>query len=1304
MADDKIKYSDLIAPDDSIEYLILQLDDLNKQYGTMINAIRAGAKEIIHAMKSISSASSENRAAIDENAAAASRLERAQKELKFAMSDTGKQVAWLKSQISETNRSSVDQQNAIKALDSSYNKLKLELKDNIQLWQSLTAAERADAAMGGQVLSTILNLKSSIQALDAELKVQVTRMSEVQKAQERLNYLRSEEGQKLIALKKEISEILRGQKDEKQTIDQLAAAQEKLSRAKSEYNQKLIAVNDQIREANRIAKLTAQVNSAATGSYNQLAAQYQLNKIKLNAMSQEQRRAVDVGRKLEAETLRIYKQMIVLQEATGNHTLSVGNYTKAWNGLSNAVNQIVREMPAATMGINTFTLAISNNVPILIDEIQRVRDKNKLLRAEGKPTQNIARTIASSLFGWQTALIALMTVMSMHGKEIIEWIGNLFNAKNAAISTSEALDNIAKELENTNGSYGSNIVKLKQLQEEWKNLKTTAEKNQWIRDNESAFRSLGISVTNVTEAENAFVNNTNAVIDALKKRAKAAAAQKLAEEQYEKALIKKNEAETEKKKRPSKSDVAKSNVSYISTTGTGPATTSGGIDQQKTARALHRQRIKDLEREADEAEKDGDAYFKLAKGYNAAANAKLRAAGIDIYHKPHKKTRTRHPREKKPRDLTDTINRNDITIQRQYEESITKLQNDEYAKRRKEAADRVQDENNKLREMYRKNEEYVANVDKKYKQLTDYQKKQIEQQQKWITETIANNLKYLDYQIQQIMKEQQINAENISRQDLSGINRVKPAETKEEKQTITNRIDIEYDEGEREASLLKERQLMTQFLDIEYQMILDTNEKLRKEGDKNARSEEEINAEHQQKMLAMWAKYDKTILDIRKQNIDDQLDLVKKGSEEELILLLQKNEIARQIAIAENAAKPADQQVNTSTINKKFDKSDTEIRGTFEMTGFDEAQKQALAEFNIVKHSETEITKFKLEQEKARWQKQIGLAKSGALNWSDAQIAAAEATVKGIDRKISENDSFANLAGKKGLGGAVLSKLGLSDEQIDAIEVAANVVIEQLQAIAQAEVDLAQQAVDKAKERVEAAQSAYDAEVEARANGYANNVATAKKELQQEKKNQREKEKILEAAQRRQEALNTVMQASNLVTASALIWAQLGFPWALPAIAAMWTSFAVAKVKAMQVTRSADQEYGEGGLEFLEGGSHASGNDIDLQTKNSKGKNMRAEGGEALAVINKRSTRRYRRQLPDIINSLNKGTFEDKYLKAFERGETLQAQIINSQSDVNLTKIEQLIDDIRKQNSQKIVTFSDGTTVEIKGNVTRYYK
>ena len=87
---DKIEYKDLVSPDDSILELLIQLEQLNKSYGTMITAIRAGAKEIVYAMKQTSGATSEGRAKIDEAAAATSRLERAEKELKFALSDTGK--------------------------------------------------------------------------------------------------------------------------------------------------------------------------------------------------------------------------------------------------------------------------------------------------------------------------------------------------------------------------------------------------------------------------------------------------------------------------------------------------------------------------------------------------------------------------------------------------------------------------------------------------------------------------------------------------------------------------------------------------------------------------------------------------------------------------------------------------------------------------------------------------------------------------------------------------------------------------------------------------------------------------------------------------------------------------------------------------------------------------------------------------------------------------------------------------------------------------------------------------------------
>ena len=1307
--DDKIKYSDIIEPDDSIEKLVKQLGELNQSYETMVNAIRAGADRIVHSLKSASGATSEGRKAIDEATASTSRLERAQNELKLALSDTGKQIAWLKAQTSDANRATVEQQRYIQQAISSYDRLKSDLKQTVELYKSLTAAERADSEMGQQLLGDIINLKNQIKALDDTMKPHIQTLTEVEKAEQRLTYLQSDEGKRLIELKRKISELTSSRRQQQATIDPIAQAQQKLAYAQSEENQQLKLYSTQIKEANRVAQLQATIAASAEGSYNRLSAQYELNKIKLNQMSAAQREAVDTGKKLEAETNEIYQQMIKLQEATGSYKLSVGHYQRTWDGLGISISQVVRELPAAAVSLNTFFLGISNNIPMVVDEIIRLRKQNELLRAEGKATVSVTGSIVKALFSWNTVLVILLTVFSMFGKQIITWVGNLFKAKNAVISTTEALDNIAKELEDTNGSYGNNIVKLKQLQQEWKNLETTAKKDQWIKDNKSNFDQLGVSVNNVTDAESVFVDNTEAVINALKLRAKAAAAQKLAADEYEKALIARNKAETEAGKGPSGWDKFKNwwvqtSLRATDEYGMGPSAANLQVADQVSAEDFRQQRIKDLNDEAYAAEKTGDAYFDLAAGYEKAAKAQLEAAGIEG---KHKTTKT-HTRE--PRDLTRAINQNDIKIQREYEESVTELLKDEYAKRRKAAADQVQGENNKLREMYRLNEEYVKNVDGKYKKLTEDQKKQIDRQQELITKTVANNLRALHLQLQQIQNEQKVASLQTQRNTINPIDTSAATEAAQNQEsTVTTNVVVTRDASQMEASLVEERKLMEENLDLEYALILDTNKRLLEAGDDQARSEEEILIELNKKKLELWSEYDQKILDARERDIENQLELVKKGSEDELNLLLQQNEIRRQLALAQNAAKPAEQQVSTSVINAQFDKSAAQTKGSFQMTSFDEQQALDEAIFNEVKRSETEITRFKLEQEKARWQEQIRLAESGGLDWSQAQIDAAKSTVKGIDRELSELDNFIMNIGKKGLGGTLLEKLGFSDDQIDALKDAVNIVIEQLQSIMDAEVELAEQAVEAAEARVEAAQKAYDAEVEARNNGYANNVATAKKELEQEKKNQQEKQKMLQAAQKRQEAMNTVTQASSLVTASANLWSSfssipiVGPALALAAIATMWASFAVAKVKAKQVTAGQSDEYGEGGLEFLEGGSHASGDDIDLGVKNKKKRRMRAEGGEALAIISKKRTRKYKKILPDVINSLNKGTFEDKYLNAFASSDGLNISL-NSNGSVDLSKIEDDVRSIRKQSETKYYTLPNGTVVIQHKNVKRIIK
>lgn len=1277
---DKIEYKDLISPDDSILELLIQLEQLNKSYGTMITAIRAGAKEIVHAMKQTSGATSQGRVQIDEAAMAANRLDRAQKELNFALSETGKQVAWLKAQTIDANKVSVEQSRQVKALSSSYNRIKSDLDEYIKLWKSLTAEERASEEMGGQLIKDIIDLKSQLTSLDATLKPTVSRLTELQKAQQRLAFLQSEEGQQLIETKRQIQELQSSRNTEKVTVDETTRAKDKLARAhenlrlaESEEGKEIQVLNQQISVKNRLARLTEQLNNSAVGSYNALSAQYEINKIKLNAMSAAERNAEGAGKALERQTREIYNEMKLLQEATGNHRLSVGEYTKVWDGLGYSVSQVIRELPSVAININTFFLAISNNIPILIDEIKRVKAENKAAIALGRPTTSVIKTIVSSIFSWQSALIILLTALSMHGKEILNWISNLGKASGAIMSTKERVRALQEELEKTNGSYGQNIIKLKTLQSEWKNLSSRKEQLQWIEDNTSEFNNLGLSITNVNEADNAFVRNTEAVNTALKLRAKAAAAAKLAADKYEESLLKTEEAKTQVQEGPSFWDefiFGLANVMAID------LNELSGRTDTITPSTFVKVRANRLDKEADAAKKDGDAYFDLAANYEKAAKAKLKAAGIDEKHKKDEKSKGRQPR-----DLTDVISRNDVSLQRKYEESITKLQRDEYVRRRKAAVDATLDANRQLSEQYRKNEEYVKNTSGKYKQLTLEQKEQITKQQKLIRDTIANNFEQLKFELEQIEKERQINSQKIMRET------------------------INWELSAIEQSVKEEQSIKLEQLEQEEELVKKTNATLTEGG----RSETEITAEYEKKRLQITASYDKIIYKMRQDAIQNKLELVKKGSQEELDLLLQQNEIEMQLALAENRAKPAEQQQSESSIKNVYGQKAQIIAGDFVMTGFDEAQAQAEATFNIVKHNETEITKFKLEQEKARWEKQIELAKNGSIKWSDAQIKTAEATVKGIERQIDEASDIVNLIGEKGIGGTLLTKLGFDDDQISALNEATNVIIDNIKAIFDAEVELAEKEVEIAEQRVDAAQSAYDAEVEARNNGYANNVATAKKELQLEKKNQLEKEKMLEKARKQQEMIDIAMQTSSLITASANLWSSMsklgpaGPALAIAAIAAMWSSFAVAKIKAAQITKASEQEYGEGGLEFLEGGSHASGNDIDLATKNSKGKNMRAEGGEALAIINKRSTRKYKKQLPNIVESLNKGTFEDKYLRAFESGETIQAQISQSPILIDLSKLEDDVAEIKKQNTIKYYQVGN-TMLVVKGNVKQYIR
>lgn len=1342
MADEgKIKYSDLIQDDGTFDKLLTSIENINKSMLSMKSTIQSIASDIAKNFGTMTTSMSQSKEAIEKATISASNLSNANKALNEALSKSNSTFNNLKSKISDINSLSDNQKTIISSITSKYNEANASLTKYIEDYRNLSEAERNEAGVGKAILNTINNLKSQISQLTSQMKTEVSQITALQAAQQKLNFLRSEEGQKLLAVRKEISNIVSGRSSETQKVDALTAAQQKLQQVQSQEYQEIQKLNQQIKQAQKEQKLLATINSSAEGSYERLAAQYELNKIKLNAMSAAERNNAESGKALETQTKEIYKQMIILQEATGNHRLSVGNYARTWNGLGNAMNQVIRELPSMAVSMNTFFLAISNNLPILADEIQNVKEKNKELIAQGKPAQSVTKTLLASIFSWQTAMIISISILSAHGKEIINWISHIGDAATEAGRMSIAMENVNEKLKDTDGGYAQNIIKLKELSRKWSELRTNKEKNQFIIDNANEFKNLGVEVRNVEQAENVLVKNTGIVIKAMELRAKAAAATALAQEEYKKSLATQAEFDliTDDKK---KGGQGGQETFLQKIVGTFRALFQGDakkflqaskyskyITGNKKATGIYATSL--LTEIADQREY-ANRYFEIAENLEKQAADLLKGIGAEYHKKPKKTSKGRTPT-----DLTDTINKNDIEIQKKYEQSITAITQNEYQKRRQEIATNLTAEIGALKEKYRKNEEYVKNVRKKYKALTAEQKKQIENQQQLIKKTITNNLKQLSIETAKINAEQKANNIALQREflrnfqyktsvrydntDYSNLsehpdkyNNLNPTDTfasnEKNKKTFDERLQLIKD------SLGEELKTLQDALDAEEQLELDFHRQQQQQGIDDGNTELDIQAKYQKERTALITKYNQIIFNLDKKNIDASLELTRKGTDEQLRLQLEQNKLAESLELSANRALPAEQQVDDEKIKKKYKKNEVVIRAKFNLSGFEQFQEFEKNYFNLAQHTSIEIERFELQQEKDRWERQIQLAKQGGLDWSDVQIESAELAVKGIDKKLKNLGKqgsvtdIINKIGKYGLGGSLLSFLGFDDNQISAFLDATDTVIEQLQNIAQAEVDLAQTAVDKAKERADAAKEAYDAEIEARNNGYANNVATAKKELQQERLNQQKKEQLLIKAQKRQEAINTAVQASNLVTASAILWKEmcqgtgiLGPILAVAAIAAMWGSFTAAKIKAAQVTRAQSQEYGEGGLEFLDGGSHASGNDIDLQTKNSKGKNMRAEGGEALAIINKRQTRRYKRELPSIIKSLNDGTFEEKFSKAFEQGDSLQQLSINNTSCniTDLSKIEKLINDIKTQNENKYIQMPDGSMLEISKNVKR---
>ena len=184
-----------------------------------------------------------------------------------------------------------------------------------------------------------------------------------------------------------------------------------------QLNNSLMTHKAALAEVRQVLNNNAKIDNAAADSMTRLSKELERMKMAYRELTLEEQNS-PFGKELLASINQVDAKMKELDASIGNHQRNIGNYGNSFNGLNVSVQQIVRELPSAAMGLNTFFLAISNNIPILVDEIKRAKIANEELKRSGKDGIPVWEQVTSSLLSWQTALMVGISLLSIYGKDL----------------------------------------------------------------------------------------------------------------------------------------------------------------------------------------------------------------------------------------------------------------------------------------------------------------------------------------------------------------------------------------------------------------------------------------------------------------------------------------------------------------------------------------------------------------------------------------------------------------------------------------------------------------------------------------------------------------------------------------------------------------------------------------------------------------------------------------------------------------------------------------------------------------------
>lgn len=1068
--------------------------------------------------------------------------------------------------------------------------------------------------------------------------------------------------------------------------DKLAKAEQALRTAYDENVKKIQMLKAATAEQNAINKLNAKQALASKDSYDDLSARYAKNRLELKKLSEEEIKNTKYGQDLQRESRELRERMNELNKATGDFTLQVGNYTIAGDSMRNVLAQGRNELNKMKLAGQENTETYRQLAERLSQMQDEMEDTNAMLKNMASDTSTLDAALQAMAVGTGgfAAVTGAMELFGSESKEVEEAQRKL----QAAI----ALVNGVTAIQNALQKQSALVTKLKALQDKILGVITKQNTKTTIA-NTTAIVAQGVATETTTKATKGLGKalnaiKTNPVIAALTAIAaitggviylierNRAAQRKLYEQQL------KNLEVTELTKKIN--DLA--NAKAIS-----------DIEQKiklaqaegKSESEIMELREEEFRLRSEQAQKNS-AWNKTeianldANKKKLAENQKILAEGEakSIKLKEYKKKEIEAENALLERQIQ--IAEDQIAVNNELKVSEKELAEEKrqlaisVAKAEEDSLRELQDARNSMikNQFARERTQTRANYDR---QIADLRARLVNE--KNLTATERKNIEGLAVELAKV---RELEIKKINEQE-----RAANLATWRDTQNMWLALQSE--------GMAKERQMLLQNYN---QQTEDLRTQLATDRDLTIQQRGALNMQ----LYLLYLQYLKDISKLNEQARKDELNAELKAielrqsarlkaDENSLADTKRSIEIRRELELSENKKLAENLRQDEAAINAKYDlewkKTEDEIRREIAENALNLQQELAKSEIDLMNVSEHKKNAERLKLEKEALEQRLKLNEEANIKMTDEEVKTIKNQITKLNNDIKKESAPTSIWEVMGIS--------MDDDQKEMIDQSFEYAKKSLTDYYNYKAELAQQNLDLAKQEVDAAQETLNAEKQARAAGYANNVAMAEKELAQAKSQQRKALKQQQDAQKAQQKIQAIEQAVNMTTATAKIFSSMPIYVAIPAIALMWASFLASKMKAKQLTT---EQYGNGTIELLEGGSHQSGNDIDLGTKKD-GTRRRAEGGEFFAVINKRMSRKYRREIPDLINSLNKGTFSENYVRANDNVNMQILPIFEGQAE--LTSIAKNIGEINERSKKTIVYTAEGW-IEKVGNVTRIVK